>query len=291
MADLLANATSPPSPPVVNVTGYRAATAPTRRRHVLASAAPPVVDYGTVVDFTVSAPTQQAAASMISIAASPGAGAALVAGLTHGSTAEVLPSQVIFIDVAYAQQPPPLLPPPASFRVPQVPFLDLSTLSSPPLPPSPPVFFFLDHPPPPPLAPPPKISGHNNAVAALAGGCGAAAVVVLSACVVLLCIRVRTGRWLWSPNRQAASGVAFKYDVFLSYRRADFAVAELVCDKFRLGTATASPSASRGPGAGRCLSVFKDSIGAMAGRPFDTSLVDASACLCPRLNLQLFARN
>ena len=52
------------------------------------------------------------------------------------------------------------------------------------------------------------------------------------------------------------ASVIHRYDIFLSYRRADFAVADLVCDKLQL---QGVPSPHGGPP--RPLAVFKDRLG------------------------------
>ena len=65
----------------------------------------------------------------------------------------------------------------------------------------------------------------------------------------------------------------FNYDVFLSYRRVDFAIVDGIADKLNLES----------------LRVFIDRAGSMAGRPFDRELfraISTSACFTPIITLR-----
>lgn len=72
----------------------------------------------------------------------------------------------------------------------------------------------------------------------------------------------------------------FQFDVFISYRREDFAMVDQIASYVR--EAAALPGCSEG------LRVFKDRDGYMTGQPFDIFLMDAlaaSAVFCPIISL------
>ena len=94
------------------------------------------------------------------------------------------------------------------------------------------------------------------------------------ATIVLLLARSTVERAGTRRRTRAAAAIAqrFTHDVFLSYRRVDFAVVERIADKLNL----------------EALRVFVDRGGTMAGRPFDRELLRAikgSACFTPVITL------
>jgi hypothetical protein len=96
------------------------------------------------------------------------------------------------------------------------------------------------------------------------------------ATVVLLLVNSTLGQAIKRRRTRAAARASilqrFTYDIFLSYRRVDFAVVDVIADKLNI----------------EALRVFVDRGGSMAGRPFDRELlcaIEATACFTPVITL------